>query len=207
MSKRRRNSIKPASAAQIEWLKHRTGYPSPEERLAIIRLRQEIASELLVMMVARIDPGSPRAQALFKKYGREEVERALKNLDAGMEFPSLIADDARSYRDYRQRYARFGASLKFHTAAEVEELYEQYFEQLKENEDNEAGRLLLIGWRDWEDITPPAAPSRPVDFTAPAPASYPAPINELLEWSGDLDRSHQFENEGEYRIGKNSSPR
>lgn len=198
MSKRRRNTARPAALPQIEWLKHRTGYPSPEEREAIIRMRAEINAELLQMMIMKAKPESPRAQALFRKYGKEEVERAIQKIDESMELPSLAADDARSYREYRRRYARFGAGLKFLTPEELEAAYVDYFTQARKGHDSEAGRLLLINWHDWEDITPPAVPPRPADFTSPAPASYPAPVNELLDWGDDLTKSHEFEDETEY---------
>lgn len=197
MSKHKRNSAKSTALPQIEWLKHRTGYPSPEEREAIIQLRREISSELLLLMIAKVSPESPRAQALFKKYGREEVIRATEKIDEGMELPSFVGDEAHSYRDYRLRYARFGAGLKFFSSKELDELYMEHAEQFMSDEENETGKLLLIGWREWDDITPPAIPPRPADYAAPAPASYPAPINELLEWGDDLKRSHQFANEAE----------
>jgi hypothetical protein len=198
MSKRKRSFARTASPPQIGWLKHRTGYPSPDERQAIIRMRDELRAELLMMMVTKVKPDSPRAQALYKKYGKEEVERAIQKIDEGMETPSFIADEARSYRDYRWRYARFGAGLKFLSSEELEASYMDFLAQVREGKDSEAGRLLLVDWRDWEDITPPAVPPRPSDFTSPAPASYSAPINELLDWGDDLKRSHEFEDETEY---------
>lgn len=197
MSKRKRHIAKPTAPSQIEWLKHRTGYPTPEEREAIIQLRREISAELLMMMLAKVEPGSPRAQALSKKYGQEEVRRALETMENAIEIPSFVADDARSYRDYRQRYARFGEGLKFYTPNEINDLYIKYAEQLKEGGENKAEKLLIAGWHDWKDITPPAVPPRPADFSAPAPASYPAPINEFLEWGDDLKRAHQFADEAE----------
>lgn len=207
MSKRKRHSTKPISPPKIEWLKHRTGYPSPEEREAIIQLRRELSAELLMMMFTKIDPESPRAQALSKKYGREEVEHVLATMESAMKLPSFVADDARSYRDYRQRYARFGAGLKFYIPKEVDDLFVQYSERLKNDGDiNEVEKLLIMGWREWEDITPPAIPPRPADYAAPQPASYPAPINELLEWGDNLKRSHDFADEAEWSQWKKFIP-
>ena len=206
MSKRKRHSAKPIASSQIEWLKHRTGYPTPAERKAIIQLRKELSAELLMLMFTKVEPDSPRAQALSKKYSGEEMERAIEKMEEGMEMPSFIADEARSYRDYRQRYARFGAGLKFFSPKEIDELYKEHAEQLMSDNDNEAGKLLIVGWRDWDDITPPVIPLCPADYVTPAPASYFAPINELLEWGDDLKRSRQFEDEVEYLQWKKYVP-
>lgn len=198
MSKRKRPSGKSIQTHhQIEWLKHRTGYPTPAERSAIIELRKELSAKLLMMMFTNIDPESPRAQALAKQYGKEEVQRTLEKMEELMKLPSLVADDAHSYRDYLQRYSRFGAGLKFYTLAEIDDLYKKYAQQLREGKETESEQLL-IGWRDWDDITPPAVPPRPADYAAPQPASYSAPINELLEWGDDLKKSRDFADEAEY---------
>lgn len=39
MSKRKRRAEKQTDIPRIEWLKHRTGYPTPEELERIIELR------------------------------------------------------------------------------------------------------------------------------------------------------------------------
>ncbi len=199
MGSRKRHSTKQTETHQIEWLKHRTGYPSPEEREAIIHLRQEISSEFIKFLVAKVKPDDPRARAMYNKYGEEEVERAIKTIDDAMELPFFVADDARSYREYRRRYSRFGAGLIFYTPKEMDDLFDTYAEHLgNDSKASEVEKLLLMGWRDWEDITPPAVPPRPIDYAAPQPASYSAPINELLEWGDDLHKSHRFDNEAEY---------
>lgn len=206
MSKRKRSHHKQTALPQIEWLKHRTGYPTPEEREAIIQFRRELTSELLLLTLSKVRPESARGQAFYKKYGREEVERAIEKMDRGMELPSFVADDARSYRDYRQRYARFGTGLKFHSPKELDELYKRYAEELMSDKENEASKSLIVGWRDWEDITPPAIPPRPADFSAPPHATYPVPINELLEWGDDLHKSHDFSDEKEWGHWKKYIP-
>jgi hypothetical protein len=70
----------------------------------------------------------------------------------------------------------------------------------------EAEKLLLMDWRSWEDITPPAVPPRPDGYSAPQPAAYSAPIAELLEWGNDLDKHHDFADEGEYLHWKKFIP-
>jgi hypothetical protein len=203
MSRRKRHYGKQSEEIQIEWLKHRTGYPSPEEREKIIRMRQELSMELITAMVMGGKPDKAHIQSLIRKYGAEELEKATKKFDATLgQLPAFIADDAKSYRDYRYRYGRFGAGLKFFTAREMDALYETNLKSMKESNDlnrvSELEGLLLFGWREWEDITPPAIPPRPDDFTAPTPASYPAPINELLAWGDELDRSHDFVDETDF---------
>lgn len=210
MSKRRRRAEKETNIAQIDWLKHRTGYPSPEERERIVQLRQELLMELVSLIMTGVKPDDQQIHRLARKYSAEELERATRLVGELIDLPMPIAEDAKNYREYRQRYARFGAGLKFYTAKEIDELQAAYVESIKEpgdlNKPSEIDKLLLFGWRDWEDITPPAIPLRPDDFNAPAPGSYPAPINELLEWGDDLDRSHQFTDEPEYNLWKKHIP-
>jgi hypothetical protein len=216
MSRRRRRSSRPQTEVQIEWFKNRTGYPSPGEREEIIRVRKSISAELILHKLGKASPDDHRYSEFIDKYGKEEVQRAEKKFREGMDMSSRVADDARSYRDYRLRYSHFGAGLMFYSAKEIDDLYDSYFAQLKnalESEsaeisdtENEFEKLLLIGWRDWEDITAPAIPPRPATYNAPQPASYPAPINELLEWGDDLHRSHQFADEVEYLQWKKFIP-
>jgi hypothetical protein len=211
MSKRRRHpTVKQIELHQIEWLKQRTGYPSPDEREKIILLRQELSIELIKLMLLGGKPDSAEVQALARKYGAEEVERATRKFSETMELPALIADEAKGYREYRQRYARFGAGLKFYTQREMDELFESHKSTFKESNGKtmfgEVDKLLLFGWRDWEDITHPAVPLRPDDFDVSQPATYPAPINELLEWGDDLHRSHNFADEADFFRWKKHIP-
>lgn len=197
MNRSKKRFARPTDSPNIEWLKHRTGYPSPDEREKIIQMRKDLSSELLMLMFSHSNANNPQMRIMAKKYGEIEITRALKMLQQGLELPSMIADDAYSFREYRKRYGQFGAGLKFLSSKELANAYMENAEALATEEDNEVSRLLLIGWRDWDDITPPAIPPRPVDFSAPAPAAYPAPINELLEWGDELSREKLFENEAE----------
>jgi hypothetical protein len=209
MSKRKRRAGKSKPVTQIEWLNNRTGYPSLEEREKIIELRQELSVELIRRAVLGIKPDDAQIHSLVRKYGAQEVERATRAFRESVDRASLVADDASTYRDYRLRFARFGEGLQFYSAREVDELYKNNMEQLAQSvlkragakmptPENDINRLLLIGWNDWKDLTPPAPPPRPADFDASEPASYSAPIDELLEWGDDLHRSHSFMNENEY---------
>lgn len=216
MSRRKRHPARPPTEPQIAWFKHRTGYPSPEEREQIIRIRKELSAEVILLRLSKASTDDRHYRELVDTYGKEEVQRAEIKFREGVDISSRVADDARSYREYRLRYSQFGAGLKYYSAKEVDELYDSYFEQIKENRDNEDAdtsdyeskleKLLLMGWRDWDDITPRAVPPRPADCVTAPPASYPQPINELLEWGDDLHRSHKFANETEYLQWKKFVP-
>ncbi|MCJ7433910.1 MAG: hypothetical protein MUO77_10520 [Anaerolineales bacterium] len=188
---------------QIEWFKHRTGYPTPEERDKIINLRQRLMMEIIKLAILKVHPNDARYRSLIKKYGEDEIIRAERSFRESMESPSRVADDASSYRDYRLRYSRYGEGLQFYTSKEVDELYISYGSQLKDLLDNggngnevepeeNISKLLLIGWKDWEDITPPAIPPRPIDFIAPTPTSYSAPLTEILEYGWDLEKEYML---------------
>jgi hypothetical protein len=210
MSKRRRHAQKQPDISRIEWLKHRTGYPTPEERERIVQLRQELLMELVTLIMTGVKPDNPQIHRLARKYSAEELERATRIVGELINLPMPIAEDAKSYREYRQRYARFGAGLKFYTAKEIDELEAAHVKTIEEpsdlNKPSEIDKLLLFGWRDWEDITPPAIPIRPDDFHAPHPSSYPAPINELLGWGEALNMSHQFADEPDYTLWRKHIP-
>ena len=216
MSRRKRHSARPQTEIQIEWFNHRTGYPAPEEREEIIRVRKIISEEIILLKLSRAASDDRRYRDLIDKYGREEIQRAERKFREGIDTSSRVAEDARSYREYRLRYSRFGAGLKFYSAKEVEDLYDSNAERLRNilasesadlsDIDTELETHLLMGWRDWEDITPPAIPPRPADYNAPQPAAYPTPVNELLEWGDDLHKSHQFANEAEHLQRKKFIP-
>ncbi len=207
MSRRKRHSARPQPEVQLEWFKHRTGYPVAEEREEIIRIRKNIFAEILLLKLGKVSSDDRRYRDLLDQYGKEEIQRAERKFREGMDISSRVADDARSYREYRLRYSHFGAGLKFYSAKEMDDLYDEYTGQLKDvlsseeadisNIENELEKLLLMGWRDWDDITPPAIPPRPSEYNVPPSAIYPAPVSEILEWGDDLHRSHQFANEAE----------
>lgn len=215
MSRRKRHQAKGTEAGQIEWLRHRTGYPTAEEREKILELRRKLSVELIGLAISRADSDDPRIRALINKYGKDEVMRAEQTFRESFDAPSLIADDARSNRDYRLRYSRFGAGLPFFTVKQRDELYENYAQKFRDESENavkdgpsveEVEKLLLIDWRSWEDLTPPSIPPRPDDYRAPQPGSYPASIAELLEWGNDLNKHHDFADEQEYLHWKKFMP-
>ena len=216
MSKRKRHQEKGSEAGQIGWLGHRTGYPTAVEREEIIQLRRQLTLELISLAISRAKADDPRLRALIHKYGKEEVIRAEQAFREGMDMPSVIADDARSNREYRLRYSRFGAGLPFLTSEQQDDLFRKYAQQLRDESENrdttgpgaadEVEKVLLMDWRSWEDITPPAVPPRPDDYHAPAPHSYAAPIADLLQWGNDLQKHHDFADQAEYLQWKKSAP-
>jgi hypothetical protein len=210
MSKRRRRQEKGSAAGQIEWLSHRKGYPTAEERERIIQLRRQLSIELIGLAFSRAQGNDPRLRALINNYGEEEVLRAEQSFREGLDMPSLVADDAKSNREYRLRYSRFGAGLAFLSVEQRNDLLEKYAQQFQDESEKthrtEAEKLLLMDWRNWEDLTPPAIPPRPENYRAPEPGSYPAPVDALLQWGNDLQKSHGIEAEGEYRQWKKFIP-
>jgi hypothetical protein len=216
MSKHKRHQKTGTEIHQIEWLQHRTGYPTPEEREKIIELRRKLGFEILSLVVVRAGEDDPRYRELIKKYGKDEVLRAEQALKEGLDVPSRVADEPKSNREYRLRYSRFGAGLPFYTSNERDDLLDVYTKSLEEMlegsyrfesaETDEVAKLLLMDWRDWEDLTPLAIPPRPDNYSAPQPASYAAPIAELLEWGNDLDKHHDFVDEQEYLQWKKFIP-
>jgi hypothetical protein len=216
MSRRRRHQEKGSEAGQIEWLRHRAGYPTAAEREQILQLRRQLSLEIIGLAISRAERDDPRLRALINKYGEEEVLRAEQSFRNGIDMPSLVADEAKSNRDYRLRYSRFGAGLPFFTAKQQDDLYKKYAQKFTPETENEVStglneaeeveRLLLMDWRSWEDLTPPAIPPRPDDHSAPAPASYPAPVAELLDWGNNLDRHHELAHGQDYSQWKKFIP-
>jgi hypothetical protein len=216
VTKRKRHPQKGKDPDQIEWLRHRQGYPTAEEREKILELRRKLSLELIALAFVRADRSDSGFRALIDKYGKEEVLHAQQAFREGFDVPSLVADDAKSNRDYRLRYSRFGAGFPFFTARQREDMMQKYARKFgteaEDTEDNglaeaqEAERLLLMDWRNWDDITPPATPPRPADYSAPQPGSYPGPIAELLEWGNDLQKYHDFADEEEYLHWKKFVP-
>lgn len=201
MSKRRRPQNKPAVKSDIEWLNHRQGYPTPEERAAIVEMRKELLMQLMMTMIRKLDPNHPEYRALVNRYGPQEIDRAMDRLQTRMDLPR-IDYGVREYREYRQGFALFGEGLTFHPKQEWERLRKsrdtQLIQTMKENgemswEESPLDQALLIGWVDWDDLVPPAVPARPADFTCPAPGSYAPPAAELLEYGPNLEKQYDYQ--------------
>ena len=171
---------------------------------------------MIRLMLYRPQSDDPRIRALVNKYGADEFRRAQEIFRDSFDQPSRIADDAKSNRDYRLRYSRFGAGLPYLTSDQRDESLSVYAEKFRSEietadtsrlaQAKERERLLLMDWRYWEDITPLAIPPHPEDFRAPQPGSYPAPIAELLQWGNTLDKHHEFADEQEHLHWKKFIP-
>ncbi len=180
---------------KLSWLEHRTGYPSPEEREAIIERRYELRMELITLMTRDISPNSPEGQRLSQKYGQEEVSLALKPIQKIFSNMSLLKGDGFDYRQYRQRFARFGGQRPFLSAADY---YQKNNEQAKYTLDflqnkskhrpdtEELLDLLMIDAEIWQDITPEDIPARPASFPPPANNVYQEPLAAMLTWGPSL---------------------
>ncbi len=193
MSRRERRKKK----IDIPWLEQRSGYPSPEERAALIDMRIELDVELLLLIAQDISPDSPQGRKLWETYGEAEVQAALTRLEEFRDMLPYLAEEAHTYRGYRQRYAGFGGSRPFLSAEEYSRRHTEYMHSVDKNFDPGKGLidikgdpalydLLLMGWSLWRDLTPPDVPPRPAGFSAPRPGSYSGPAADLLTWGPEL---------------------
>lgn len=189
---RHRHSTK--SAAKITWYEHRSGYPSPEEREAIIQRRDQLRLEFIGLVAREQTPDSPAGRRLVEKYGEDELNIILKQWDKVFQNESFVETDAFGYRSYRQRYARFGGTRPFFTASEYKRLLDEHSknfvaalkkESFPKERQAKLSDLLLMDSEMWEDITPEAIPPRPAD--APQPVlQYQEPLTSLLAYGSQL---------------------
>jgi len=77
MSRRKRPPQKGTDGGHIEWLKHRTGYPTAGEREKILQLRRRLTLEAIALVLSRADRDDSRFRALIGTYGKDEVVRAV----------------------------------------------------------------------------------------------------------------------------------
>jgi hypothetical protein len=180
---------------KIDWLEHRTGYPSPEEYEAILKRRYELRMELIILMARDIAPDSPEGRRLVQKYGDEEVNIVLKPFSKAFSNSSIVAESSYGYRQYRQRFARFGGQKPFLNAAEYNQKSDEHSQYLMDALENngvygpdaqELLDLLMIDSDLWEDITPEDIPTRPDSFPPPPISAYKEPLTEMLTWGSRL---------------------
>lgn len=121
---RKRHAARPA--AKIDWLEHRTGYPSPEEREAIMRRRNQLRFEVAELIARDQPPDSPGGQRLIEKYGKDEVVVTLKQFEKNLQNKQIVTTESFGYRQYRQRYARFGGERPFFAVGEYKQLRNEH---------------------------------------------------------------------------------
>jgi hypothetical protein len=169
-------------------------YPDPKTWREIVAQRDQILRHFLFGLAE----GSPDiAHDLVNQYGPYEVRYVLGKYQ---EFtrPSFLVDEATVYRHYRWLFAQFGGDRPF--------LSKQAYDAAIRAEIKDAERLqrMVLGISDpadimesdrlthltyASDITPPAVPPKPADFTAPTPYGYSYPLKSLLNLGWQLDES------------------
>lgn len=189
---RKRHTARPA--AKIDWLEHRRGYPSPEEREAIIIRRNQLCLEFIGLVARDQLPDSPAGRRLVEKYGEEELGVILKQFDSAFQNNNVVETEAFGYRHYRQIYAQFGGARPFFSASEYKRLRAEHaknFAALLKNQripnerQEELSDLLLMESELWEDLVPQDHPPRPAGFPQPGLA-YQPPLTALLEYGAAL---------------------
>lgn len=189
---RNRHAARPA--AKIDWLEHRSGHPSPEEREAILERRNQLRLEFIGLVTRNQAPDSPVGRRLVEKYGQDELNIILKQFGKAFQNNNIVETEAFSYRRYRQAYARFGGARPFLTASEYTRLRDEHAKnfaaQIKEQRilierQDELSDLLLMDSEMWEDLIPEDHPPRPANFPQPGLA-YQPPLTALLGYGLDL---------------------
>ncbi len=195
---RKRHAARPA--AKIDWLEHRTGYPSPQEREAIIDRRSQLRLEFIGLVVRDQLPDSPAGRRLVEKYGEDELGVILKQFDSAFQNDNVVETEAFGYRRYRQVYAQFGGARPFFTVREFERLRTEHAknfaallkkQRISNEQQDELSDLLLMDSELWEDLVPEDHPPRPAGFPQPGLACQP-PLKALLEYGAALVPSSVF---------------
>lgn len=173
-------------------------YPPLPERERIIRLRELLSRELIEIMFYP-EERDERIGQLIVEYGETEVSRTLELIRQSLASRDLIMEEAALFRRYRHAYARFGGHHPYLGRVEFEAKMDTYTplsiesEQLglgplpPSQQQKDLAALLLIGSHLWDDITPPAVPTRPASWEAPSPDHYGVPARALFKWGLDLN--------------------
>jgi hypothetical protein len=172
--------------------KRRRPYPDPDEWQHIVDQRYEILGELIPQLVTNdVDA----FDHLVNRYGAQNVLYVLEKFQASSQ-RDLMTDEATIYRDYRRLFAQFGGDRPFLSSAEYEDFdLPLMAERVREEWARDTGlaapqasvRLTHLAYAT--DITPPAIPPKPADFTAPVPAHYSSALRPLLRLGWKLKDS------------------
>jgi hypothetical protein len=174
--------------------RQRSAYPDPDTWREIVFQREQILRQLIFAMVS----GKPGiVNDLISRYGEYQVRYVLEKYQEHTR-PSFLVDEATVYRHYRWLFAQFGDDRPFlskqayNSAIQAEtrnpEQVQRMVAGLSGPDDIiESERLVHLAYAT--DITPPAVPLRPADFTAPTPRSYSYTLKPLLNLGWQLDES------------------
>jgi hypothetical protein len=192
-------SIKGIENRVIENLSREKNYPSPQERSKIIDRREKILGEMIGNVIESQGSNQrARASAFVQKYGEQDTFAAIRTMVDSLQHPDPLIDESWIYRNYRHAFARFGGERRFLNFLEHDEFINrhatifmkrqnQMIELNPSQLERELYDLLLIQPELWEDITPPAIPPRPVEFSAPLAGAYPPALDGMLSWGWNLD--------------------
>ena len=144
-------------------------YPPPEERLRIIARREELTKALINLRVQG-KLGESRVNELIAEYGANEVLHVSLVLQSRFQSSEFLVDEPRIYRHYRLGFARFGGTRRFLSQREQEELsferamlyaqreFKSLIKRKPSPRELELGKLVMMDWHFWDDITPPPHP-------------------------------------------------
>jgi hypothetical protein len=155
--------------------------------------------QVLFALVESEPVRSRRIDQLIRQRGQPEVARILDLVQQTSFRRDLLTDEPMLYRDYRRVFARYGGPRRFLDRQEFEALTFEHamlfgkrqlvalIARQPDKRERELYDLLLKEADLWQDITPPAVPPRPADWSALPSGEYTGPAQALLQWGCDLD--------------------
>jgi hypothetical protein len=170
-------------------------YPDRNTWARLINQREHILRDLILSAVSE---DMSLVGKLIERYGPYEVQYVLQRQQETLNASSMLTDEAAVYRRYRQLYAQFGCDKPFlsgqayDTVAESEvkstlNAMAKLFSFSRSTKVEESVRLKHLIYAT--DITPPAVPPKPADFTAPSPRNYSETVEPLLDIGWQLDEA------------------
>jgi hypothetical protein len=169
-------------------------YPDPETWRRTAAQRDQILRQFLFGLAE----GKPDiANELVRRFGAYQVNYVLEKFQEYSR-PSFLVDEATIYRHYRWLFAQFGDGRAFLTkqgydvvideeTRDAEWINRNVFGLSDPDEVFESERLVHLSYAI--DITPPAVPPKPADFSAPTPHTYSYTLKPLLNLGWRLDEA------------------
>lgn len=170
-------------------------YPDRNTWARLINQREDILRDLILSAVTE---DMSLVGKLIERYGSYEVQYVLQRQQETLKASSMLTDEAAVYRRYRQLYAQFGGDKLFLSRQAYDDVAEsevkstmnamaKLFSFSRSTQVEESVRLKHLIYAT--DITPPAVPPKPADFTAPAPHNYSETVEPLLHIGWQLDEA------------------